>query len=84
MTLNDRIARAPPKTRRFLLLAPILILLGLALLALHSAHYSKIFRRLLGTSCSLKWRNEGERELVWTVDPTHPVAADVPLGIDEP
>jgi hypothetical protein len=34
MTLNDRIARAPPKTRRFLLLAPILILLGLALLAL--------------------------------------------------
>jgi hypothetical protein len=34
MTLNDRIARAPPRTRRFLLLAPVLILLGLALLAM--------------------------------------------------
>ena len=45
------------------------------------AHYSKIFRRLLGTSCSLRWRNEGERELVWTVDPAHPIAAGVPQPI---
>jgi len=57
------------------------VLGGMGLLALHSAHYSKIFRRLLGTSCSLRWRNEGERELVWTVDPTHPVAAGVPHPI---
>jgi hypothetical protein len=34
MTLNDRIARAPPRTTRFLVLAPVLILLGLALLAM--------------------------------------------------
>jgi hypothetical protein len=34
MTLNDGIARDPPKTRRFRLLAPVLILLGLALLAM--------------------------------------------------
>jgi trehalose utilization protein len=57
------------------------VLGGMGLLALHSAHYSKIFRRLLGTSCSLRWRNDGERELVWTVDPAHPIAAGVPSPI---
>ena len=57
------------------------VLGGMGLLALHSAHYSKPFRRLLGTSCSLNWRNEGERELVWTVDPAHPIAAGVPHPI---
>jgi trehalose utilization protein len=60
------------------------VLGGMGLLALHSAHYSKIFTRLLGTSCSLRWRNAGERELVWTVDPAHPIAAGVaqPIVID--
>ena len=57
------------------------VLGGMGLLALHSAHYSKIFQRLLGTSCSLRWRNDGERELVWTVDPAHPIAAGVPHPI---
>jgi trehalose utilization protein len=57
------------------------VLGGVGLLALHSAHYSKVFQRLLGTSCSLRWRNEGERELVWTVDPGHPIAAGVPHPI---
>ena len=57
------------------------VLGGMGLLVLHSAHYSKVFRRLLGTSCSLGWRNEGERELVWTVDPAHPIAAGVPQPI---
>ena len=57
------------------------VLGGVGLLALHSAHYSKIFQRLLGTSCSLRWRNDGERELVWTVDPAHPIAAGVPHPI---
>jgi trehalose utilization protein len=54
---------------------------GMGLVVLHSGHYSKIFRRLLGTSCSLRWRNVGERELVWTVDPAHPIAAGVPSPI---
>jgi trehalose utilization protein len=54
------------------------VLDGMGLLALHSAHYSKIFTALMGTSCRLRWRNEGERELVWTVAPGHPVAAGVP------
>src|SRR6266545_1815026 len=50
------------------------VLGGMGLIALHSAHYAKVFRRLLGTACSLRWRNDGERELVWTVDPAHPIA----------
>src|SRR5262245_32277751 len=43
------------------------VLGGMGLVVLHSGHYAKIFRRLLGTSCSLRWRNEGGRERVWTV-----------------
>jgi trehalose utilization protein len=51
---------------------------GMGLLALHSAHYSKVFRALMGTTCSLRWRNDGRRELVWTVAPGHPIAEGVP------
>ena len=54
------------------------VLGGMGLVVLHSAHFSKIFKALMGTSCSLAWRNEAERELVWTVAPTHPIAAGVP------
>jgi len=57
------------------------VLGGMGLLVLHSGHYSKVFRRLMGTSCSLRWRNEGERELIWTVDPAHPIADGVPQPI---
>jgi trehalose utilization protein len=57
------------------------VLGGMGLLVLHSGHYAKPFRRLLGTTCSLRWRNEGERELVWTVAPAHPIAAGVPHPI---
>ena len=57
------------------------VLGGMGLLVLHSGHYSKILRRLLGTSCSLRWRNAGERELVWTVAPAHPIARGVPHPI---
>lgn len=61
------------------------VLAGMGLVVLHSGHFSKIFRRLLGTSCGLRWRSDGERELVWTVDPGHPVAAGVanPIVIPE-
>ena len=51
---------------------------GMGIIVLHSGHYSKIFRKLMGTTCSLRWRNDGDRELVWTVDPTHPIAQGVP------
>lgn len=60
------------------------VLSGMGLLILHSGHFSKIFIRLMGTTCSLRWRNEDDRELVWTVDPAHPIAAGVPNPIDIP
>lgn len=56
------------------------VLAGMGLLVLHSAHFSKIFIALMGTTCSLAWRNDGEQELVWTVAPGHPIAD----GIDQP
>lgn len=54
------------------------VLGGMGMIVLHSAHYSKIFKKLMGTTCSLRWRNDGDREVLWTVDPTHPIAQDVP------
>jgi len=54
------------------------VLGGMGLVVLHSGHYSKIFRALMGTDCTLNWRDAGERELVWTVDPAHPIARGVP------
>lgn len=56
------------------------VLGGLGLIVLHSGHYSKIFKALMGTTCGLSWRNEGEREIVWTIDPTHPIA----VGVEQP
>ena len=47
---------------------------GMGMVFLHSAHDSKMFKKLLGTSCSLKWREDGERERLWCVDPAHPIA----------
>ena len=51
---------------------------GMGLIVLHSGHYSKIFKRLMGTPCSLKWREAGEKEIVWIVNPNHPIAAGLP------
>lgn len=47
---------------------------GMGLVPLHSSHFSKLFKRLMGTPCSLDYRESGERERVWTVDPAHPVS----------
>ncbi|HEV2414175.1 MAG TPA: ThuA domain-containing protein [Candidatus Dormibacteraeota bacterium] len=57
------------------------VLEGMGLVVLHSGHMSKIFIRLMGTSCVLRWREMGERELIWTVSPTHPIARGVPQPI---
>ncbi len=51
------------------------VLEGMGLICLHSAHYSKIFRALMGTNCSLKWREADEKERLWVVEPSHPIAA---------
>jgi len=51
---------------------------GMGLILLHSAHFSKIFKRLMGTPCALKWREAGERERLWVVNPGHPIAHGLP------
>ncbi|MET3769804.1 trehalose utilization protein [Marisediminicola sp. UYEF4] len=61
------------------------VLSGMGLIVLHSGHFSKIFQKLMGTTCSLRWRGEVDRELVWTIDPTHQIAKGVshPIIIEE-
>lgn len=50
---------------------------GMGLIVLHSGHYSKIFRAVTGTSCSLKWREVGEKERLWNIAPTHPITQGI-------
>ena len=71
---------------------------GMGIIFLHSAHHSKPFKRLLGTSGSLCWREKNEKERIWTVTPNHPIAEGIgasfeleaeemygePFGIPEP
>lgn len=58
------------------------VLGGLGLVVLHSGHFSRIFRTLMGTACTLKWREAGERERVWVVAPSHPIAEGLGEGFD--
>lgn len=55
---------------------------GMGLVSLHSTHFAKVFTRLHGTSCRLKWRVAGEIERVWTVNPSHPIARGVPISFE--
>ena len=50
------------------------ILEGMGLLVLHSGHFSKVFRLLMGTTCSLIWRVANEKERLWVIEPSHPIA----------
>jgi trehalose utilization protein len=50
---------------------------GMGFIALHSSHYSKPFMRLMGTSCSLTWREAGEKERLWVCNPAHPIARGI-------
>lgn len=58
------------------------VLAGMGLIVLHSGHDSKIFRRLMGTTCSLTWREAGEKTRLWTVEPTHPIAEGIGACIE--
>jgi trehalose utilization protein len=51
------------------------VLGGMGLCVLHSGHYSKIFKKLMGTGCGLKWREAAEKERLWCVSPGHPITA---------
>ena len=53
------------------------VLEGMGIIFLHSAHFSKIFKALMGTNCSLKWREAGERERIWNIEPSHPITKDI-------
>lgn len=62
------------------------VLEGMGLVVLHSGHHSKIFKKLNGTTCNLKWM-DGAYERLFTIDPAHPIAQGIPpefeLGIEE-
>ena len=74
------------------------VLKGMGFIGLHSAHHSKPFKMLMGTSCNLSWREDGDMERIWTINPAHPIAQGIgryfelphvetyaePFGIPEP
>jgi len=55
------------------------VLAGMGIIVLHSGHHAKIFKKLMGTSCNLKWREADDREILWITKPNHPILA----GIDD-
>lgn len=60
------------------------VLSGMGLIVLHSAHFSKIFRRLMGTTCELKWREADDHERLWVVAPGHPIVEGIGEYIELP
>ncbi len=60
------------------------VLAGMGLIVLHSAHMSKIFRTVLGTGCTLRWREAGERERLWNIEPGHPITRGIGEYIELP
>ena len=57
---------------------------GMGLIVLHSGHFSKIFRALMGTTCNLKWREIGEKERIYVIEPGHPIAEGLPEHFEVP
>jgi len=55
------------------------VMAGMGLVVLHSGHFSRVFRKLMGTSCDLKWRESNDREVLWVTRPGHPILE----GIDD-
>jgi len=53
------------------------VLRGMGLIVLHSGHFSKVFKKLMGTSCDLKWREADEKERLWVVAPNHPIVEGI-------
>lgn len=51
---------------------------GMGVLLLHSAHFSKVFKLLMGTACNLTWREAGERERLWVTSRNHPIVEGLP------
>ena len=53
------------------------VLMGMGFICLHSAHHSKPFKLLMGTTCNLSWRENGDMERIWTVNPAHPISKGI-------
>src|SRR5688572_15157343 len=53
------------------------VLEGMGLIVLHSGHFSKVFKKLMGTTCNLKWREANDREILWVTRPGHPIVRDI-------
>jgi trehalose utilization protein len=58
------------------------ILQGMGLVVLHSGHHSKIFKRMMGSSCSLTWREVAEKSHIWVVNAYHPIAKGIDSVIE--
>jgi trehalose utilization protein len=53
------------------------VLDGMGLIVLHSGHFSKIFKSLMGTDCDLRWREANDKERLWVVAPGHPITQGI-------
>jgi trehalose utilization protein len=60
------------------------VLEGMGLIVMHSGHFSKIFKRMMGTNCSLQWREASERQRIFTIEPSHPIAEGLPDHFELP
>lgn len=60
------------------------VLGGMGLVVLHSGHNARVFHRLMGTNCSLKWREADEKERIWNIAPAHPIMHGVPEHFELP
>lgn len=60
------------------------VLSGMGLIVLHSGHLSKPFVKLMGTCCRSKWRENDEKERIWVIEPSHPIARNLPEYIELP
>lgn len=60
------------------------VLDGMGLVVLHSGHHSKIFKRLMGTTANLKWREATDKERIWVVQPGHPIVEGIGEYIELP
>lgn len=58
------------------------VLDGMGFIPLHSAHLCKPFKLLMGTVCRSKWRENDEKERIWVIEPSHPIADGLPEYIE--
>ena len=54
------------------------VMAGMGMVVLHSGHASKIFSALMGTpSGELKWRESGDKEILWVIEQGHPITRGI-------